>query len=133
MKLMTNASMVAGTVALLLFTAISAQAAFVENEYICEDIYMEKAYDCANNAVIVEKNRLNNIYNRAYRRLNKAQRQQLDTEQLAWLKARNDKCYFEHDGPMNNTIVYAQIGANVCTATETQKRSKAIAKRYNIQ
>ena len=133
MKLIANALMVAGSAALLLSTAISAQAAFVENEYICEDIYMEKAYDCANNAIIVEKNRLNKIYNRAYRRLNKVQRQQLDTEQLAWLKTRNDKCYFEHDGPMNNTIVYAQIGANVCTATETQKRSKAIAKRYNIQ
>ena len=48
---------------------------------------MEKAYDCANNAIIVEKNRLNKIYNRAYRRLNKVERQQLDTEQLAWLKS----------------------------------------------
>lgn len=116
----------------------SAQAEFIENQYNCEDAYMEVAYmevayDCGNDAIIVEKNRLNKIYMNAYRTLNTTQQQQLDKEQRIWLKSRSDKCDFEYDGPMNNSVVYAQIGANVCTANESQKRSKAIAKKYNIK
>ncbi len=110
-----------------------AQAKLLENGYDCEDGYMEVAYDCANNALVVEKNRLNKIYNSAYRTLSSTQKQQLDKEQRAWLKNRNDKCDFEYDGPMNNSVVYAQINANVCTANESQKRSKALAKKYNIK
>ena len=94
---------------------------------------MEKAYDCGNNAIIVEKNRLNEIYQSVYRTLNTTQQQRLDKEQRVWLKTRNQKCDFEHDGPMNNSVVYAQISANVCTANETQKRSKALTKKYNIK
>ena len=133
MKLKTGFLTALGTTILSLSTLQLAQAAFVENQYNCEDAYMEVAYDCGNNAIIVEKNRLNKIYMSVYRTLNKAQQQQLDKEQRIWLKDRNDKCDFEYEGPMNNSVVYAQISANVCTANETQKRSKVIAKRYNIK
>ena len=133
MKLKTSFLTALGTAILSLSTLQLAQAAFVENQYNCEDAYMEVAYDCGNNAIIVEKNRLNKIYMSVYRTLNTTQQQQLDKEQRIWLKDRNDKCDFEYDGPMNNSVVYAQISANVCTANETQKRSKVIAKRYNIK
>ena len=133
MKLKTGFLTALGTAILSLSTLQLAQAAFVENQYNCEDAYMEVAYDCGNNAIIVEKNRLNKIYMSVYRTLNKAQQQQLDKEQRIWLKDRSDKCDFEYDGLMNNSVVYAQISANVCTANETQKRSKALSKKYNIK
>ena len=133
MKLKTGFLTALGTAILSLSTLQLAQAAFVENQYNCEDAYMEVAYDCGNDAIIVEKNRLNKIYMSAYRTLNATQQQQLDKEQRIWLKDRNDKCDFEYEGPMNNSVVYAQISANVCTANETQKRSKVIAKRYNVK
>jgi len=133
MKSKTGFLTALGTVILSLSTLQLAQAAFVENQYNCEDAYMEVAYDCGNNAIIVEKNRLNKIYMSVYRTLNTTQQQQLDKEQRIWLKDRNDKCDFDYEGPMNNSVVYAQISANVCTANETQKRSKVIAKRYNIK
>lgn len=133
MKLNTGFLTALGTAILSLCTLQLAQAAFVENQYNCENAYMEKAYDCGNNAIIVEKNRLNKIYQSVYRTLNTTQQQRLDKEQLVWLKTRNQKCDFEYDGPMNNSVVYAQISANVCTANETQKRSKALAKKYNIK
>ena len=133
MKLKTGFLTALGTAILSLSTLQLAQAAFVENQYNCEDAYMEVAYDCGNDAIVVEKNRLNKIYMSVYRTLNTTQQQQLDKEQRIWLKDRNDKCDFEYDGPMNNSVVYAQISANVCTANETQKRSKVIAKRYNIK
>ena len=133
MKLKTGFLTALGTAILSLSTLQLAQAAFVENQYNCEDAYMEVAYDCGNDALVVEKNRLNKIYMSAYRTLNTTQQQQLDKEQRIWLKDRNDKCDFEYDGPMNNSVVYAQINANVCTANETQKRSKVIAKRYNVK
>ncbi|MGP5134030.1 lysozyme inhibitor LprI family protein [Psychrobacter cibarius] len=133
MKSKTGFLTALGTVILSLSTLQLAQAAFVENQYNCEDAYMEVAYDCGNNAIIVEKNRLNKIYMSVYRTLNTTQQQQLDKEQRIWLKDRNDKCDFEYDGPMNNSVVYAQISANVCIANETQKRSKALSKKYNIK
>ena len=133
MKLKTSFLTALGTAILSLSTLQLAQAAFVENQYNCEDAYMEVAYDCGNDAIIVEKNRLNKIYMSVYRTLNTTEQQQLDKEQRIWLKDRNDKCDFEYEGPMNNSVVYAQISANVCTANETQKRSKVIAKRYNIK
>ena len=133
MKSKTGFLTALGTVILSLSTLQLAQAAFVENQYNCEDAYMEVAYDCGNDAIVVEKNRLNKIYMSVYRTLNTTQQQQLDKEQRIWLKDRNDKCDFEYDGPMNNSVVYAQISANVCTANETQKRSKALAKKYNIK
>ena len=133
MKLKTGFLTALGTTILSLSTLQLAQAAFVENQYNCEDAYMEVAYDCGNNAIVVEKNRLNKIYMSVYRTLNTTQQQQLDKEQRIWVKDRNDKCDFEYEGPMNNSVVYAQISANVCTANETQKRSKVIAKRYNIK
>ena len=133
MKLKTGFLTALGTAILSLSTLQLAQAAFVENQYNCEDAYMEVAYDCGNDAIVVEKNRLNKIYMSVYRTLNTTQQQQLDKEQRIWLKDRNDKCDFEYDGPMNNSVVYAQISANVCTANETQKRSKVIAKRYNVK
>ncbi len=133
MKLKTGFLTALGTAILSLSTLQLAQAAFVENQYNCEDAYMEVAYDCGNDAIVVEKNRLNKIYMSAYRTLNTTQKQQLDKEQRIWLKDRNDKCDFEYDGPMNNSVVYAQISANVCTANETQKRSKALSKKYNIK
>ena len=133
MKLKTGFLTALGTVILSLSTLQLAQAAFVENQYNCEDAYMEVAYDCGNDAIVVEKNRLNKIYMSVYRTLNKAQQQQLDKEQRIWLKDRSDKCDFEYDGLMNNSVVYAQISANVCTANETQKRSKALSKKYNIK
>ena len=133
MKLKTGFLTALGTAILSLSALQLAQAAFVENQYNCEDAYMEVAYDCGNDAIIVEKNRLNKIYMSVYRTLNTTQQQRLDKEQRIWLKDRNDKCDFEYEGPMNNSVVYAQISANVCTANETQKRSKAIAKKYNIK
>ena len=133
MKLKTGFLTALGTAILSLSTLQLAQAAFVENQYNCEDAYMEVAYDCGNNAIIVEKNRLNKIYQSVYRTLDTTQQQRLDKEQRVWLKTRNQKCDFEYDGPMNNSVVYAQISANVCTANETQKRSKALAKKYNIK
>jgi len=133
MKLKTSFLTALGTATLSLATLQLAQAAFVENQYNCEDAYMEVAYDCGNDAIIVEKNRLNKVYMSAYRTLNTTQKEQLDKEQRIWLKDRNDKCDFEYEGPMNNSVVYAQISANVCTANETQKRSKVIAKRYNVK
>ena len=133
MKLKTSFLTALGTAILSLTTLQLAQAAFVENQYNCEDAYMEVAYDCGNDAIIVEKNRLNKIYMSVYRTLNTTEQQQLDKEQRIWLKDRNDKCDFEYEGPMNNSVVYAQISANVCTANETQKRSKAITKKYNIK
>ena len=133
MKLKTGFLTALGTAILSLSALQLAQAAFVENQYNCEDAYMEVAYDCGNDAIVVEKNRLNKIYMSVYRTLNTTQQQQLDKEQRIWLKDRNDKCDFNYEGPMNNSVVYAQISANVCTANETQKRSKVIAKRYNIK
>ena len=133
MKGATGFLMMLGTATLSISLMQSAQAEFIENQYNCEDAYMEVAYDCGNDAIIVEKNRLNKLYMSAYRTLNKAQQQQLDKEQRVWLKSRSDKCDFEYEGPMNNSVVYAQISANVCTANESQKRSKAIAKKYNIK
>ena len=133
MKLKTSFLTALGTAILSLSTLQLAQAAFVENQYNCEDAYMEVAYDCGNDAIVVEKNRLNKIYMSAYRTLNTTQQQQLDKEQRIWVKDRNDKCDFEYEGPMNNSVVYAQISANVCTANETQKRSKALSKKYNIK
>ena len=133
MKLKTSFLTALGTAILSLSTLQLAQAAFVENQYNCENAYMEVAYDCGNDAIVVEKNRLNKIYMSAYRTLNTTQQQQLDKEQRIWLKSRSDKCDFNYEGPMNNSVVYAQISANVCTANETQKRSKVIAKRYNIK
>ncbi|GAF62180.1 hypothetical protein JCM18903_2235 [Psychrobacter sp. JCM 18903] len=133
MKLKTSFLTALGTATLSLATLQLAQAAFVENQYNCENAYMEVAYDCGNDAIVVEKNRLNKIYMSVYRTLNKTQQQQLDKEQRIWLKIRSDKCDFDYEGPMNNSVVYAQISANVCTANETQKRSKAIAKKYNIK
>ncbi|MFK3990760.1 MULTISPECIES: lysozyme inhibitor LprI family protein [unclassified Psychrobacter] len=133
MKLKTSFLTALGTATLSLATLQLAQAAFVENQYNCEDAYMEVAYDCGNDAIVVEKNRLNKIYMSAYRTLNTTQKQQLDKEQRIWLKDRNDKCDFDYEGPMNNSVVYAQISANVCAANESQKRSKAIAKKYNIK
>ena len=133
MKLKTSFLTALGTATLSLATLQLAQAAFVENQYNCENAYMEVAYDCGNDAIVVEKNRLNKIYMSVYRTLNKTQQQQLDKEQRIWLKSRSDKCDFDYEGPMNNSVVYAQISANVCTANETQKRSKAIAKKYNIK
>ena len=132
MKGATGFLTVLATATLSISLTQTAQAAFIENQYNCEDAYMEVAYDCGNDAIIVEKNRLNKIYKNAYRTLSKAQQQQLDKEQRTWIKSRDDKCDFEYDGPMNNSVVYAQIGANVCTANETQKCSKAIAKKYHI-
>ena len=133
MKALTRDLMVICTAFSFIAIMQSTQAAFVEREYVCEDAYMEKAYDCGNDALIVEKNRLNKIYNRVYRTLNTKQKQQLDKEQRAWLKTRNNKCDFEYDGPINNTVVYAQINANVCTAAESQKRSKALAEKYKVK
>ena len=133
MKLKTGFLTALGTAILSLSALQLAQAAFVENQYNCEDAYMEVAYDCGNDAIVVEKNRLNKIYMSVYRTLNKAQQQQLDKEQRIWLKDRSDKCDFDYEGPMNNSVVYAQISANVCTANETQKRSKALSKKYNIK
>ena len=127
---------ITGFFAVIMMTVLlvtGAEAAFVENVYACEDAYMEVAYDCGNTAILVEKNRLNKIYNSAYHTLNTTQKQQLDKEQRAWLKIRNDKCDFEYDGPINNSVVYAQINANICTANESQKRSKALAKKYHIK
>lgn len=109
----------------------TAQAASVENEYICEDAYMEVAFDCAKKAVQTEKSRLNKTYMGIYRTLTAPQKQQLDQEQIAWLKARNDKCNFEHDGPMNNSVVYAMIAADVCVANETQKRSQYFINEFD--
>lgn len=133
MKSATGFLTVLAVAALSVSLMQSAQAEFIENQYNCEDAYMEVAYDCGNDAIIVEKNRLNKIYMSTYRTLNTAQKEQLDKEQRIWLKNRNDKCDFEYEGPMNNSVVYAQIYANVCTANESQKRSKAIAKKYNIK
>lgn len=130
MKVMT------GFFAATMMTVLSmtgAQAAFVEKEYVCEDSYMEVASDCGTNAVLVEKKRLNKIYMSAYRTLSATQKTQLDKEQAAWLKSRNKKCNFEHEGEMNNMVVWQMIGADVCTANESQKRSKALAKKYNIK
>ena len=111
----------------------TAQAASVEKEYVCEDSYMEVASECGTNAVLVEKKRLNKVYMNAYRTLSPMQKAQLDKEQAAWLKSRNKKCDFEHEGEMNNMVVWQMIGADVCTANETQKRSKVIAKKYKIK
>ena len=133
MKVRTHVVTVVGVAVLSLSTMLSAQAASAESEYTCEDAYMEVAYDCGKDAVQVEKKRLNKIYMTAYRTLSPTQKQQLDKEQITWLKARSKQCDFEHDGPMNNTVVYAMINSDVCTANETQKRSKVIAKRYNIK
>ena len=132
MKLRTYVVTVVGVAVLSLSTMLSAQAT-ADNEYVCESLYMEQSYDCAQEAVIVEKNRLNKVYMTAYRTLSSTQKQQLDKEQILWLKARNNKCDFDYDGEMNNTVVYAMIGADVCTANETQKRSKVIAKKYHIK
>ena len=110
----------------------AAQAAFVENEYDCE-ISMQEAVDCGADAVKVEKKRLNKIYMSAYRTLSSKQKSQLDKEQAAWLKNRNKQCEFKQEGSMNNMAVWGMVGADVCTANENQKRSKALAKKYNIK
>ena len=110
----------------------AAQAAFVENEYNCE-MSMGEAIDCGENAVKVEKKRLNKIYMSAYRTLSAKQKAELDKEQVIWLKNRNKQCEFKQEGSMNNMAVWGMIGADVCTANETQKRSKVIAKKYNIK
>lgn len=129
MKLLT------GVFAVISMSALSltvAQAAFVENEYNCE-MSMGEAVDCGENAVKVEKKRLNKIYMSAYRTLSAKQKSELDKEQAVWLKNRNKQCEFKQEGSMNNMAVWGMIGADVCTANETQKRSKALAKKYNIK
>ena len=129
MKLLTGVFAVVSMSALSLTVA---QAAFVENEYNCE-MSMGEAVDCGENAVKVEKKRLNKIYMSAYRTLSAKQKSELDKEQAAWLKNRNKQCEFKQEGSMNNMAVWGMIGADVCTANETQKRSKALAKKYNIK
>ncbi len=114
-----------------MLSVTTVQAAFAENEYVCEDAYMEVAFECGKNAVKVEKKRLNESYMSVYRTLSITQKQQLDKEQIAWLKTRDDKCNFEYDGPMNNTVVYAMIGADVCVANETQERSKYFTNNFD--
>lgn len=79
----------------------------------------------------MEKKRLNESYMSVYRTLSATQKQQLDQGQITWLKTRNDKCNFEHDGPMNNTVVYAIINADIYVANETQKRSKYFINNFN--
>ena len=114
------------------FTATGAQAAFVENEYDCE-MSMGESIDCAENAVKVEKKRLNRIYTNVHRTLSVKQKSQLDKEQAAWLKQRNKECEFKQEGSMNNMAVWGMVSADICTANETQKRSKVLAKKYNIK
>ncbi|MFC6380950.1 lysozyme inhibitor LprI family protein [Psychrobacter glacincola] len=118
------------SIAALSMTA--AQAAFVENKYNCE-MSMEEAVDCGESAVKVEKKRLNKIYMSAHRTLSAKQKSQLDKEQAAWLKNRNKQCEFKQEGSMNNMAVWGMISADVCTATENQKRSKVLAKKYHIK
>ena len=129
MKLLTSLFAVISMSALSL---TAAQAAFIENEYNCE-MSMGEAVDCGENAVKVEKKRLNKVYMSAYRTLSANQKVELDKEQVVWLKNRNKQCEFKQEGSMNNMAVWGMIGADVCTANETQKRSKVIAKRYNIK
>ncbi|MGO1856083.1 MAG: hypothetical protein ACTHZF_03125, partial [Psychrobacter sp.] len=73
MKLIRHSLALVGTAVLFFSTSLAAQAEFVENNYVCEDAYMEVATACGDNAVAVEKKRL-------------------DKEQRAWLKTRNEKC-----------------------------------------
>ncbi|TXD98525.1 DUF1311 domain-containing protein [Psychrobacter frigidicola] len=115
-----------------LFSISSAQAAFVENDYNC-DLSLGEAIDCGENAVKVEKKRLNKIYMSAYHTLSSSQKSQLDKEQAAWLKKRNKECEFKQEGLMNNMMVYQMVGADVCTANESQKRSKSLAERYKVR
>lgn len=129
MKLATGYVAVLGAA---LFSISTAQAAFVENEYICETS-MGESIDCAENAVKVEKKRLNKIYMSAYRTLSSQQKLQLDKEQIAWLKTRNKKCEFKQEGSMNNMAVWGMIGADLCVANETQERSKVIVKKFNVK
>lgn len=130
MKVVTVLLTLLGTAVLSITTA---QAAFVENKYVCEEVNLESSFDCSKNAVKVEKKRLNKVYMSAYRTLSSKQKVQLDKEQIAWLKTRNNKCDFEHDDPMNNSVVWAMIGADVCVANETQKRSKYLVNDLNIK
>lgn len=126
-------NLMTGFPAMMIMTALSmtgAQAAFIENEYHCE-MSMGESIDCAENAVKVEKKRLNRIYTKAHRTLSVKQKSQLDKEQAAWLKQRNKKCEFKQEGSMNNMAVWGMVSADICTANETQKRSKALAKKYN--
>lgn len=129
MKLLTGFFAV---ISMLILSLTAAQAAFVENEYNCE-MSMGEAVDCGENAVKVEKKRLNKIYMSAYRTLSANQKAQLDKEQVVWLRNRNKQCEFKQEGSMNNMVVWGMIGADVCTANETQKRSKAIAEKYHVQ
>lgn len=52
MKIIDGLLTTVGSAALL---ATAAHAAVVNNEYVCEDAYMEKAFDCATDAVQIEK------------------------------------------------------------------------------
>lgn len=129
MKVATGVLALFGAV---LFSMSSAQAAFIDHDYNC-DLQLGEAIDCGENAVKVEKKRLNKIYASVHRTLSAKQKSQLDKEQMAWLKVRNKECEFKQEGSMNNMMVYQMVSADVCTANETQKRSKALAKKYRIK
>lgn len=115
-----------GFIAIALFSSISAQA-----NYNCE-MDMEKAYDCAENAVTTEKKRLNKAYLKIHQTLNTSQKQKLDTEQMAWIKKRDAKCLTPDDSQsMNNMMVWQEISDLVCIANETQKRTDYLQKRFS--
>ncbi|MGO1250074.1 lysozyme inhibitor LprI family protein [Psychrobacter sp.] len=133
MKLIRHSLALVGTAVLFFSTSLAAQAEFVENNYVCEDAYMEVATACGDNAVAVEKKRLNDLYMSVYPTLGQQQKARLDKEQRAWLKTRNEKCDFNYARPMNNSVVYAMVSADVCVANETQKRSRVIYNEYDIK
>ena len=120
--------------ALSVFTMQSSQAAFKQNNYVCEELHMEDSFGCADKAVATEKKRLNQTYKKIHNRLSTAQKKQLDNEQLAWLKKRNAKCDNSDDSaPMNNMVVYQMIADNLCTANETQNRTKFLMNKYKVK
>lgn len=129
MKLSTVFLIVIGTT---IFSTATAHTEFVEGDYVCE-LSMAESIDCSENAIKVEKKRLNKIYMSIYRTLSAKQKLQLDKQQRAWLKERDKKCAFEHEGPINNMVVRQKVAADVCVANETQKRSKAITKKYKLK
>ncbi|WP_296405107.1 lysozyme inhibitor LprI family protein [Psychrobacter sp.] len=115
-----------GFIAIALFSSIAAQA-----NYDCE-MDMEKAYTCADNAVVTEKKRLNKTYMKIYQTLNTSQKQKLDTEQIAWIKRRDAKCLTPNDSqPINNMKVWQEISDLVCIANETQSRTSYFQKRFS--
>lgn len=116
------------------FATQAAHAAFEQHGYDCEIGNLEDAFDCADNAVATEKKRLNKVYMNIYQKLSASQKNVLDSQQIAWIKNRDNQCnttdFSELPGNMG---VWQTISDNLCVARETQNKTKYLLNKYKTK